>query len=683
MTLREQYPLHPNKIVKKTISYTLSVFVLLLFVGAIGLALAPLVCLPLIVVVPVAIYFWQKEYYKTYFYDLDDNGLEIRKGVFFPRSITIPHEKVSDIYVDQDILDRIFGLYDLHFSSASATSGAFAHIDGMDKKTTDSLRAVLVSAFKSSVAGRGDEDMQAKPAKASVLASFKPAPSGFWSELAGSLFGLAIVLLFIFPLLLILLPVLAIPLAFFVKKEFDARAYEIRSDGVWIRKGWLAPSETMLFYRNIQDTEITESLFERLFGLQSISVKSMSAISASSAKIVLLSTDDAKKIQEMVRQQIELGRGAERKQSAMRFATGASAPQAAPIEYKGPALSSPYKSQFFKGHLAAALPLSIVLLLVALCLVAVAILFGSAIGSLGSGTGFLFFIAFLLAGAAVAISALSLIPAAIDNATYSYEIGEAGLSIQVGLISRYKKVVRYEKIQDIQLHCGFIESFFGLASVHVATGSKDYADSGSSRADVAQAMLTERVPFLPIQDAHALRAKLMEIAGISYPQGKSTLREACPLSPKKPLKKTAAYVGIFSVQLFIVSLAIALASPMPISLLAWGVSGLFVLFFISSAIIYKYEELYMQKYFYNENDDTLTIHKGVFGWNEIVVPFRNIQSIYVDQDWFDVYFDLWDVWITTVTATSGPMAHIDGVSREDAEKLARLLAERTEKSRKR
>jgi hypothetical protein len=38
-------------------------------------------------------------------------------------------EKVSDIYVDQDFFDRLFGLYDLHFSSASLSSGTLAHID--------------------------------------------------------------------------------------------------------------------------------------------------------------------------------------------------------------------------------------------------------------------------------------------------------------------------------------------------------------------------------------------------------------------------------------------------------------------------------------------------------------------------------------------------------------------------
>ncbi len=214
---------------------------------------------------------------------------------------------------------------------------------------------------------------------------------------------------------------------------------------------------------------------------------------------------------------------------------------------------------------------------------------------------------------------------------------------------------------------------------------KDLLQSGEGRgAAASMATLTERIPYLKLQDAYALRARLLGICGITYPSSQQPLRQALPLSQKKPLKKTVAYAGIITIQALLIGLLIALFGQSFLPYIGMGIALLALLnMALAAFVIYTYEQMYMQKYFYDENKETLVIRKGVFGWNEIVVPYRNIQSIYIDQDWYDVYFDTWDVWITTVTATSGPMAHIDGTSREDAERLARLLADRVEKSRKR
>lgn len=48
------------------------------------------------------------------------------------------------MYVDQDIWDRIFGIYDVHLSSATISSGMEAHIDGLEKPAADGIRAVLL-----------------------------------------------------------------------------------------------------------------------------------------------------------------------------------------------------------------------------------------------------------------------------------------------------------------------------------------------------------------------------------------------------------------------------------------------------------------------------------------------------------------------------------------------------------
>ena len=78
-------------------------------------------------------YFYQLWYYNVYFYDLTPDYIVIKKGPITPHEITIPYERIQDVYVDQDILDRIFGLYDVHLSSATVSSGEAAHIDGFRK----------------------------------------------------------------------------------------------------------------------------------------------------------------------------------------------------------------------------------------------------------------------------------------------------------------------------------------------------------------------------------------------------------------------------------------------------------------------------------------------------------------------------------------------------------------------
>jgi len=77
-------------------------------------------------------------------FGLTEDFIIIRKGPITPREINIPYERIQDVYVDQDIVDRILGLYDVHLSSATVSSGMQAHIDGVEKSAADGLRAFLL-----------------------------------------------------------------------------------------------------------------------------------------------------------------------------------------------------------------------------------------------------------------------------------------------------------------------------------------------------------------------------------------------------------------------------------------------------------------------------------------------------------------------------------------------------------
>lgn len=164
---RDKYPLSPKKVIKKTLNGTIvGIIALIAILGVylffmfslnnpnladkqtnilgqyLGLAVTLIFGLGLISV--ISNYFYQSWYFAKYFYDLTPDYVIIKKGVITPREINVPYERIQDVYVDQDIFDRLFGLYDVHISSATYASGWFAHIDGVEKAAADGLRQLIL-----------------------------------------------------------------------------------------------------------------------------------------------------------------------------------------------------------------------------------------------------------------------------------------------------------------------------------------------------------------------------------------------------------------------------------------------------------------------------------------------------------------------------------------------------------
>ncbi len=162
-TLREMIPLQKVKIVKKSIGATIGVILLCGFVslvfclvflfdfegelpdflqGARYYLLAAWVLFVLLLLAwnPVYQYF----YYKRYFYDMDEKNIIIRKGVIAQKEITLPFSRITDIYVDQDLLDVTFKIFDVHISTPTEQSGQFAHIDGVNKEGSQELRQMIL-----------------------------------------------------------------------------------------------------------------------------------------------------------------------------------------------------------------------------------------------------------------------------------------------------------------------------------------------------------------------------------------------------------------------------------------------------------------------------------------------------------------------------------------------------------
>jgi membrane protein YdbS with pleckstrin-like domain len=155
-----------KKIIKKTlkgtivlaVAFVLAILTFLFYPSLIRETLSPLVAVEetaiLIVLVMICLavfiinFLYHYVYYKTYYYDITNDMLVIRKGVFTPKEISIPFSRIQDVYVDRDLLDLVLGLYDVHVSSATLQSGVDAHIDGVSAQNASILKEIILGKVK-------------------------------------------------------------------------------------------------------------------------------------------------------------------------------------------------------------------------------------------------------------------------------------------------------------------------------------------------------------------------------------------------------------------------------------------------------------------------------------------------------------------------------------------------------
>jgi putative membrane protein len=150
-TTIEQYPLEKNKVLKRWVSAMLGwLFLEIVFLFAAIDAKITLLLLPLsFLVLAVWQWFYETKYFQAYFYDLTPDFLAIRKGWITPREVQLPYEKLQDVYMDQDLLDRVLGLWDVHVSTATMMSGMEAHVDGVNRENAEKIRELVLGKIRS------------------------------------------------------------------------------------------------------------------------------------------------------------------------------------------------------------------------------------------------------------------------------------------------------------------------------------------------------------------------------------------------------------------------------------------------------------------------------------------------------------------------------------------------------
>jgi putative membrane protein len=256
------------------------------------------------------LYAWYiKAYIRRYYYDANDNFVTIKKGVFAPAEIHVQYPKIQDVYVDQDILDRMMGLYDVHLASATIGSAMEAHIDGVEQPAAEGLKALLLGRLQSGAGSTNagipnsagptgplppvsvtlSEDVSSKsyPLSGAWLAQnlityFFSALfisilitfyiSGQSTNLDGSILGLSPIAAWFW--------IFVIIFACHIVWTFAWRStyyFEFLPEYILMRSGIIARSEVHVPYRAVQDVLVTQGIIERMFGLATVNIQNAAA----------------------------------------------------------------------------------------------------------------------------------------------------------------------------------------------------------------------------------------------------------------------------------------------------------------------------------------------------------------------------------------------------------------------
>lgn len=78
-------------------------------------------------------------------YFIQDGSLMVRKGIFLKKSGTFHLTRITDVFVDQDRLDWLFGVGNIMFSTAHEQSCNFAIIDALDIRQAQRFQEYMLN----------------------------------------------------------------------------------------------------------------------------------------------------------------------------------------------------------------------------------------------------------------------------------------------------------------------------------------------------------------------------------------------------------------------------------------------------------------------------------------------------------------------------------------------------------
>ena len=84
----------------------------------------------------------------TYWYGIEAGSAIVLYGVIVKHRTSLPLSRVSDIYLERNFADFVFGVYSLNFSTATAASLAHAKVHGLRRNEAVALQDYLIDLIK-------------------------------------------------------------------------------------------------------------------------------------------------------------------------------------------------------------------------------------------------------------------------------------------------------------------------------------------------------------------------------------------------------------------------------------------------------------------------------------------------------------------------------------------------------
>lgn len=163
-------------------------------------------------------------------------------------------------------------------------------------------------------------------------------------------------------------------------------------------------------------------------------------------------------------------------------------------------------------------------------------------------------------------------------------------------------------------------------------------------------------------------------------EGKINLRKLYPISHLWPFMRSVSWLLAFVFCLIIVAFAdyywaSEIERDLERDLVHFVMAMLLAISFLGWVMRFLLYELEMWHYDYRVEKGHLNIHKGIFLKQKGSFPLARITDIYLDRSFSDFVFGLWNVHVSTPTASSGVFARVNGLSELNATGLQRSLSE--------
>lgn len=137
-------------LIQWTAAFVVIIVLFLLFSVGIKLTTIAFFGAALAICAAMFVFAWIPVHYDSIKYTIKDDCVEMRGGVFFKRITSVPYQKITNIDVTQDPLEKFFNFGTIHVQTAGMGASSMAEVLLCGIRNPEELKNLLVEKIKSS-----------------------------------------------------------------------------------------------------------------------------------------------------------------------------------------------------------------------------------------------------------------------------------------------------------------------------------------------------------------------------------------------------------------------------------------------------------------------------------------------------------------------------------------------------